>query len=536
MCLHVRLIVCALSVASALCLTLRGEVAAQPASPSPHAWFVIEPEPVPSEQGGEAPEPSEAGILVHVPPRIPVGAAAPSPDLRVSRIVRLDGVPEHLIAVGDSVYAMTRGDDPGQTRVGRSRAVARGVRDLWGHQPLRRLEVLPAIEGDVVAATSDGSTPIVLVRGDDGLTLLRFAANAWAPFATRLPDDVADPLGLAWRDGAPAVLDSASGALRWWQLDDGRWVGDAVPGSDGAAWRDTRIIGDWFGEWIALQPATPLTSDVLAIGPTGAVRLGEIAARFDAPAAVQADPGRLIVAASASSEADEPVASTLPSPGIAQRAVSVVEFSLVTGELLASGRASAASPVSRNEFQSLAILLFACMILVLLVVVRPSPAAAEPVLPPGTAIATPGRRVLATFVDFIPAVWVTSRLLDMSIAETLGPIALPLTGSVDIVPLVMSLAVAAAHSSVGEMLAGRSLGKLAAGLFVARVDPLPGSAPEPGVFRTPTPAAAILRNLLKWFLFPATAIVLSDPAGRHRGDLMARSAVLMPVAGGSEAG
>ncbi|MEO0631383.1 MAG: hypothetical protein AAFY46_11780, partial [Planctomycetota bacterium] len=256
--------------------------------------------------------------------------------------------------------------------------------------------------------------------------------------------------------------------------------------------------------------------------------LGRAPAGAWSSAAILADPGRLILV-STGEEATEDAPTALPSPGLKQRVVTVAEFSLVSGITLALGEATASSPVSRGEVQSLALLLVAAMIVVLVVVVRPSPASAEPVLPPGTAIAPSGRRLVASLTDLVPSLFVTSVLLDITLLETLGPIALPVTGSVDIMPLLMTLGITSMHCAAGEMLTGRSLGKMLTGTFVARVDPLPGATPEPGRFRPPTPGGAILRNLMKWFLFPATAIVLSDPSGRHRGDLIAKSAVLAPA-------
>lgn len=537
------------------------------ADPSPHAWVVID-DPVqfaPRDRlndslDGEA-EPDEArdanaeseqepgpgigptapaSVLLHIPPRVPIAGASPAPDLRVARVARLAAAPEWLIPVGSSVYAIMPADEQGIHRVGRSRAYPRGLRDLWGSDPARRLEVLPALAGTVLAVASDGSAPVVATQTGAGVQLVRFEGVEWSPLGTplaiELGTDASARIGLVWLDNAPSVVRLVDTRAVWATLTGGGWNESGVALPAGFAADSLRIIGDWNGELVAIADAESRTTgqalSVLSISRRAARVMGRVPAPEAGgvwqAAAIVADPGRLVVVCTGT-DATEDAQTALPSPGLKQRPVTMAEFSLVTGSMLAMGEATASSPVSRGEVQSLAILLVASMILVLVVVVRPTPAATEPVLPPGTAIASNGRRLASSLADLVPSVVVTSSMLDISVLETLGPLALPITGSVDLMPLLMVLSITSMHCALGEMLTGRSLGKMLTGIFVARVDAVPGATPDAGRFRPPTPAGAMLRNIMKWFLFPATALVLSDPSGRHRGDLVARSAVLMPI-------
>lgn len=526
--------------------------------PTPHGWVVIDDpveftprgrradqgEPIdlsetdPDGQGAaDTPEAARdpASVLLHIPPRVPVAGASPAPDLRVARIARLAVEPEWIIPVGSTVYAIMPADEQGVHRVGRSRVYPRGLRDLWGADPLRRLEVLPAIEGDIRAVTAAGESPVVAIRDGGGLRFMRFRANAWEPAAAPLLDAEASRIGLVSRGEAIAVALIDGRTVTWASSSAEAWTTAEHELPDGVGKEHLQLVGAWNGEVIAVhgEPGRPV--QVLSISQEASRVLGAIPAGDWKASAIVADPGRLLLV-STSAEATEDAPTALPSPGLKQREVTIAEFSLITGTLLALGEATASSPVSRGEVQSLALLLVAAMIIVLVVVVRPSPTTAEPVLPPGTAIAPSGRRLVASLADLLPALVVTGAVLDISVLEALGPIALPATGSIDVLPLLMALAITAVHSAIGEMIAGRSLGKMLTGTFVARVDPLPGVEPVAGRFRPPTPAGALIRNVIKWFLFPATAIVLSDPRGRHRGDLIAKSAVLVPVVPAGDAG
>lgn len=517
---------------------------------SPHAWVVIEDSielptgAAPPAGVGEntdrgetsgnsaTPERRALHVLLHIPPRIPVAGATPAPDLRVARVARLAKAPAHLVSVGLRVYAIMPADESGTHRVGSSRVFARGLRDLWGSDPARRLEVLPAIESPVVAAAADTKSPLVVVERDaDGQRVLevqRLSGSQWQAVGGPIGASDTSNVGLVCWGGLIHVVELLPQGYAWHTLAGDSWESERSPNPAGLDTSALRLAGAWQDELVAIEQSASGPDRVVALSRGGNRVIASVPDGAWSGSAILADPGRLVLV-STSEGITEDADTTLPSPGVKLRSVTIAEISLTTGVVLAMGEATASSPVSRGEFQSLALLLIGAMVVVLVVVVRPPPAAAEPVLPPGTAIAPAGRRLIASLCDLVPSLIVTSLILDITILETLGPLALPATGSVDILPLLLVLGLSAAHSALGEMITGRSLGKMLTGTFVARVDPVPGVSPEAGRFRPPTPGGAVLRNVLKWFLFPATAIVLSDPSGRHRGDLFARSAVLVPI-------
>ena len=82
-----------------------------------------------------------------------------------------------------------------------------------------------------------------------------------------------------------------------------------------------------------------------------------------------------------------------------------------------------------------------------------------------------------------------------------------------------------AWKGAGGAVFGRSIGKMLNGLIVARVDKSAAGLPA-GQFKPPAPMRALARNIIKWFVPPVSMLVLSDPSGRHRGDHLARCAVL----------
>ena len=73
---------------------------------------------------------------------------------------------------------------------------------------------------------------------------------------------------------------------------------------------------------------------------------------------------------------------------------------------------------------------------------------------------------------------------------------------------------------MGEVLIGRSIGKLLTGCEVVDVR-VTGSISHPQFWQ------ALVRNVIKWVLAPAAMLGLMDAQGRHRGDSMSRTAVVV---------
>ncbi|MEZ6318054.1 MAG: hypothetical protein R3B49_04755 [Phycisphaerales bacterium] len=95
-----------------------------------------------------------------------------------------------------------------------------------------------------------------------------------------------------------------------------------------------------------------------------------------------------------------------------------VERSLTTGEVVYEGAPRQVTPVTAGEFQLLVSVLVVLTIAVLLIAVKPMPGAG-PVLPAGTALAEPGRRMAATVFDAMVAV-IVSRLSGVDVSDVLS--------------------------------------------------------------------------------------------------------------------
>ncbi|MEM9167007.1 MAG: hypothetical protein AAGB48_08270 [Planctomycetota bacterium] len=516
---------------------------AQPSAGSsdgvPHAWFVL---PAGGGLGsGSGPgdrATSDAGlvgerVLLHAPPRVPSANARPSPPTRLASAMRLPLSPTHLAASGPVLFAVGPAEEDGSRRVEQVRAEPRGVSDLWAKVPSGRLRLLPALEDARglrgVAAFEESLW--ALVDRDDRLVLNRLTLQGWET-VSEIPASVSSARVQLWADDlGVVVLERESGGLALHRLAaDGSWSSRAL--SVDPSWKvePFEVLGVWRGEAIiARRPQDRAGVEVASVGSWGTATLVELErVPRTAASAIMGPTGRLLYVWNEGGQTDE-TGSALATPGVGAMTRRVLEVSLTTGRLISEAPATTTSPISRNEFRTLSLLLFVFMIVVVLVAVRPSPKSDAVVLPPGTAIGSAGRRLLATLLDAFPAVLVSGALTGVSPILVLGPLALPITGSLDIGPLLLALGLAATHCAIGEAISGRSIGKSMVGLFVARVDAGAGPPLGPGRFRPPTPGGAIVRNLVKWFLPPAAMLAISDPDGRHRGDTFARCAVLMPV-------
>ncbi len=201
----------------------------------------------------------------------------------------------------------------------------------------------------------------------------------------------------------------------------------------------------------------------------------------------------------------------------------MVEVSVGTGAVLSDGPLVIRSPVGVSDYRLIGLLLAYALGLVIIFVLRP-PARESLHLPAGVSIAEPGRRMIASLIDLTIAVLVSCKLLGVPLAEFFGS-GLLTPGPAQSVAMT-SLALLIVANSLLETLMGRSLGKLIAGCGVVmmRTGPAPASG-EPPQPQAPSFWRALVRNFVKWGLPPVALLGLMDPGGRHRGDLLAGTAV-----------
>ena len=489
---------------------LPGDAATDMAS---HGWVVVQ---VPGEQSAS---------LAHVPPRTPTQHAGPAPSGRLRAVATLSQRPTHIAADASSVYMLFVPDSAGERQIMMLSVRPTGVRDLWIRSPETRFVLVGTLTDveRVFGLAVHGGQLHALVENEEGVELLARVGSEWV--AVEHPGfDASATLRLSASETGLHVVEQGASTWRVHALRHGTWDRQTLRLPEGDP--PLRFAGVWRDEVIALGERDGRTA-VWSLGASEPLLLGVIdPIREESAAAILHSTGHLVLAWSVAGEVTEKLESGLPAPEEVSNPVRrIVEFSLIEGRSLYAGPANVTTPVSPNEFRVLAFSLMLMMAVVLLVVLRPPGVAGVVVLPPGLAIAGPGRRLVATAIDGFIGLVVISRALDMSVVEVLGPIALPATGSIDVGPLAMAIMVNIAHCSVSEAFFGRSIGKTMMGLIVARVDAASGGLPA-GQFRPPSIGRSFARNMIKWVLPPVAMLALSDPGWRHRGDLIARSAVL----------
>lgn len=423
---------------------------------------------------------------------------------------RLTGPLRAMAAKGESVTIVQ------DNRVFRLTAGTGGPPGAWAFRPLKGFSPLPSLPElssvDGIGVFDTGT----IVLAESGESLLRLAAGRWETFPVPEGGFGADASVVAGHHRGAAVLATGPTGLRLWLLDEDGWrvesfFVEGVRPSDVVAWKDGLFAvrasrGDNEGEprW----SVDAVTLDGLAPVVSG------IEAPADAVPVVRAESGRLAFVWSV--PVDPSVGSALAQSS-GPTGWRIVEVSLLTGEELYRGDGGPAVPVSTEDFRRLALLLFVFTVLVLLGALGPRAADQVVVLPHGVALASPGARAAAWLVDAAPAV---------ALASLVGG------GSV----LTAAVFLAILHSSIGEALFGRSLGKALLGLRVVsvatvrtdggRVDASAADAEHRAV-RRPTLWAALARNGVRFLLPPVAAFGAASRERRHMGDVSTRTAVVV---------
>ena len=524
--------------------------------------------------------------LVHVPPRRTMGldGEAHGADDGVLRpSIVLSSRPRAIAAVGSKVYVVLALSDTAGTREVLSvSAVETGVADLWADEPAGVAMPEPPIQGTGTFLGLAGTPlgPAVLLR-DAGTPELRVLCDgAWreVPLTTAVLSEVgvATPESvrlLQSSEGLRLVALRGDGSVGVWDVkltrealssDTAVATASQEAPATGPSWKTGRNA--WqrgarttarpeFGiqtEWTFSSTRLPqelsdskLFASVRIVSSgrqlvtahreaNGDVLLGVLGDRgWTALTRVDAVPadfafvpldglGRIAVVWSAQDQSPQETGSALLSrrPGTGAH-LELCEVSAFTGRVLFTGPGGRAGLVGASEFRMLAIGMLGLMAMVLTLIIRRDDEDQVFALPDGVALCEPGRRAMAGVIDLLLVFVLASRLMGISPLQFFMPSVLLSGMSVSIVLLTALLG--AVIGTLTEAMFARSPGKLLMGCEVLAVVRVGGTPPNAlgSLWR------AAVRNAVKWGLPPLGVFGVLDPSGRHRGDHMAGTLVVV---------
>ena len=475
--------------------------------------------------------------------------------IRVAR--RFDRVPTHLAASDRAVFFVFAADGGGADgaegdsteaegggtaqRVYRLRAAPSGVDGLWRFEPRRGADTLPSIPSPKPLAgfAAAGGETYALVPGDDGPQLLRLRGGSWqdvpAPDGARLdrPALLSDGHRLAWVERREGGLAWSVGRVRTTGDDSDDRVDESsdessnessVESSVGwSSFRSSPGLGAesddalvFTREGVAVVRFEAGVARVIAAADEGPIELGSAEIGPD-PVVVPLplERGRVMIASRP--REDETGSSNVSA---ARAAYEIDEISLVDGRAVYSGSERGVLPVNPNEFRMLALALVALMGAALVVALRPAPDDGAVALPEGTALAEPGRRLAATALDLLLAIAIAARIFGVDVTDVIG-MAVILRDDSSWLAIPLTPAIGLAIGTLAEAAFGVTLGKLISGCRVADVSRVPGAKPGFG--------QALVRNSIKWILPPVAMLMIGDRTGRHRGDTLAGTLVVVEL-------
>lgn len=515
--------------------------------PDTHAWIV-------RESSTLGPQPTRAWQTYHVPPRRLAkradGKAHGSPDGSLRPSANLTLPPEAIAAWGEKAWfifeAVDR--DPKNPEQGAAREVLAvravlHVGDFWKDDPS------PANGGMLIEPSMPGrgrlagfiGTPIgpaalldhALEPGVPRWTLRVLADGAWRE--VDLPQEAAGlrSLTLVASAGGLSVVGVGSSILEWWRApieSPGPAAEGQAPARLRPAWsRSTRPLGgELTGDEALVSQFVSCRGGLYAVAPSredqtwASVRILECEAR-----------GPLLVAAVPGARGK---LGLLPMEGLgrlglvwdvgkSKEPLAITEISLASGAVLFSGPSRAVGLLTRTDL-SLLLLGLSLLTASILVFVLRSDSAPEAHLPEEVAIADPMRRLIASALDLSPAVLIASRMLDVPLSEFLSADGAAPGMALQLV--FLSMAIGFVTTAVSEVFFARSLGKLLTGCAVIQL-PTPAEAAGNAPVTAVRPIPAIVRNLIKWGMPPVVLLTFLEPSGRHRAEVLTRTAVVVPI-------
>ena len=458
-----------------------------------------------------------AAALFHIPPD-----ARREGEIVADLASRLMVHPEAIAAHGRDAYlvfpARRESDGVSRRSVLAISTVPVAGSGQWRYTGSPRLRALPSLPGErelLGIGASEGGLH-ALVRGGDGVELLRLDGKAWVDMD--VPDGALSP-GEQVRlrlvdagDGLILLRGEPGAAPRVWRRhagEDAGWTRAAPEfeaASRGAAGA-LSVVADastlaWF------ESASDDRIQVMSATPYGRFTVGPARDPGEEAALLPGGDGAGVLL----------ITRTPGEQGLGE--LTLQRLSLADGATLESGPIVAAGPVSSSQFLLVIVLLAGVMMLILTFVFWPEDLPA-PALPRELEMAPSAARLVAGLIDLIVGVIPASLIVGVPISDVLLP-GLAEDPTRALVGTVLGVAIAATATTIGEWLFRRSLGKGLLGLEVLRLD-------ESGLRRI-TLWEAIVRNAIRWGVAPVALAGLSTASGRHLGDLAARTVVVRRAA------
>jgi len=402
--------------------------------------------------------------------------------------------------------------------------------------PPGRLEVLPALltNGDVIGFTG--------VPGGGVAALIRPIADATGePIGGN--HQLRAMVGGQWRAVSLPATIPATAQCRLFPSSDGvlMLIPDQDDPSRPALWRgvfprvidrsDSEIKPDWRRERISLDdidgPSAPLivvTGDYLLSATrddAGAVRLTlHLPDSATQLATLEGVPDDFAL----TRVGDTAALVYLSDDPLPQIMTAVVHTS--TGEILHQGPHVKVAPLTNDDLRFLGFVLALALMTAMVFVLRPQAAArAEVNLPPGTALASPERRLVAGLIDFTIPLLVVVQVWGVGVVDVLLA---PITAqrADEFWPFAVTSIAFFGHTTLSEWLfAGRTPGKAIARVRVVSI-----------IGERLTLWQSVCRNTIKLVCPPLLILIFVDPRRRHPGDVIAGAVVVTKAAGSQPPG
>lgn len=470
-----------------------GSVSAARSDVPSHAWAAVERD--------------DGVLIVHVPPRDSDGISEPADPGSVRPVRPIKEMPDAIAGVGDRAYLFfpPSGTPQGPIRrVLSFRSVPAGLAGMWTDVPHGLLDPMPPLRarGRLIDVAADPAGVLyALTRGPGEIQLWAMHDDEW--HGVELPETLpqTEPLAIAMLSFGEGVLLAERDADR-----TRAWTRDAA-----GVWASFEL-DDWSRFWQATwrrgmgqevvvgvpgeSPDQPAA--VWSLAPGRETKLGNVEATPGGATVLLPSSGRLV--------------ALRPS----EEGMTLQELSLVSGRVIFEGEAPSTVPLPVGEFRLIVLTVLLVMSAALFVIIKPGEERPWTV-PDGWVLADPGRRLLATLFDVVLTASIVAPVFGVSTRQLLIGEVLVHGGHawVALPTLAVSGWIA---MSVWESLLGLTPGKFVMGLRVYRATA--GPARRVPIFW------CLVRNGVKWLVFPAAMLALADPQGRHRGDAAAGAAVV----------